>query len=226
MISKFIIAFCILIYTTSWCSAAAPFVSHANQEHYTIQLDNQLTIIYKDQTNREVYEKIPVLPNGKATIPQVGEIQVVGLTHQELIDKISNQLGSQIKVDLIIYRTHNNITVIGAVRNPGSYSFNDIKTIYDAIGKAGGFDITASKSKVKLIRQRIDGSRDEQEINFTKDIFSAYDKGIGEEKYILKEGDMIWVPPSKIKQATVFTLKLLQVATIGVISGVVSIIIR
>ncbi|MDA0771824.1 MAG: SLBB domain-containing protein [Cyanobacteria bacterium] len=206
--------------------AEAPLVSHTNQEHYTIQLDNELTVIYKNESGREIYNKIPVLPNGKATIPGVGEIQVEGLTQEQLISTMESKLESETKVDIIIYRISNNVTVVGAVNNPGSYPIRDIKTIYDAIGKAGGFSITSNKTKVKLIRQRIDGSRDEQNINFPKQVFNAYDKGIGEEKYILKEGDMIWVPHSKLKQSGIFMFKLMQVATIGVISGVVSIIIR
>lgn len=225
-INKLFIILCLMLSTTQTCLAEAPLVSHTNQEHYTIQLDNELTVIYKNESGREIYNKIPVLPNGKATIPGVGEIQVEGLTQEQLISTMESKLESETKVDIIIYRTSNNVTVVGAVNNPGSYPIRDIKTIYDAIGKAGGFGSTSNKKKVKLIRQRTDGSRDEQIINFPKQVFNAYDKGIGEEKYILKEGDLIWVPHSKLKQSGVFMLKLMQVATIGVISGVVSIIIR
>lgn len=224
--NRLLIIVYLLLGTTHMCLAQAPLVSHSNQEHYTIQLDNELTIIYKDDSVKEVYEKIPVLPNGKATIPRMGEIQVKGLTQKELVDNIKKQLGQKTDVDIIIYRVSNNVTVVGAVNNPGSYPIRDIKTIYDAIGKAGGFSITSNKNKVKLIRQRTDGSRAEQIINFPKEVFNAYDKGIGEERYILNEGDMIWVPHSKLKQSGIFMIKLMQVATIGVISGVVSIIIR
>lgn len=204
------------------CLAQAGLISHTDQEHYQIQRDNELTVIYRDSSGKDTYDKIPVLPNGKATIPKLGEIEVIGLSHEELVNKIKSKIGKETEVDVIIYRVSNNITVIGAVRNPGSYGVEDIKTLYDAIGKAGGFEITANKSKVKLIRQRIDGSREEQYINFPKQIFEAYDKGIGEESYLIQEGDLIWVPHSKLKQTGMFLLKLLQITTIGVISGVVS----
>jgi protein involved in polysaccharide export with SLBB domain len=114
------------------------------------------------------------------------------------------------------------------VKNPGSFSATDIKTIYDAIGKAGGFTLDADKRHVKLIRQHTDGSRDEKLINFPKQVYKAYDadSGIGQETYLLKEGDLICVPASRLKQIGLFTLRLSQIATIGIISGVVSVIIN
>ena len=202
--------------------AEAPLISHTDEPHYQIQLDNELTVIYKDKSGKDIYNKIPVLPNGKATIPKLGEIKVEGLSHSQLVDRIKEKLDSKTEVELIIYRVSNNVTVIGAVEKPGSYTTSDIKTIYDAIGKAGGFKMTANKTKVKLIRQRIDGSREEQFIDFPEQVFEAHDEGIGEESYLVKEGDLIWVPHSKIKQTGMFMLKLLQITTIGVISGVVS----
>jgi polysaccharide export outer membrane protein len=221
-LARLIVLLSILINLLHPVYAQAPLVSRTNQEYYQIQLDNELTLLYKSSSGTETYNKIPVLPNGKATIPKLGEIKVEGLSHAELKKQIQDQVGKDIEVELIIYRISNNITVLGAVRTPGSYSITDIKTLYDAIGKAGGFAITANKNKVKLIRQRIDGSREEQEINFPKQVFKAYDQGIGEENYLVKEGDLIWVPDSKLKQTGMFMLKLLQITTIGVISGVVS----
>lgn len=204
----------------------AHLISSTDKENYTIQLDNQLTIayFYNDGKNKDVYDKIPVLPNGKATIPKLGEIKVAGLSHAELCDLIQSKLDENTSVEVVIYRVSNNITVIGAVNKPGSYSINDIKTVYDAIGKAGGFTTTADKTDVKLIRQREDGSREEHSINFPKQVFKAYEQGtgVGADIYLVKEGDLVYVSNSLMKQTGILTLRLLQVATIGVISGVVS----
>ncbi len=206
--------------------AEVRLTSHTDEEHYTIQLDNQLTVIYFYDNGRakDVYDKIPVLPNGKATIPKLGEIKVYGLTHQEFVSLIKSKLDSISEVEVIVYRVSNNITVIGAVNHPGSYSINDIKTAYDAIGKAGGFTGTANKAKVKLVRQREDGSREEHVINFPKRVFNAYEvgSGVGSDVYIVKEGDLIYVPNSFLKQSGVFFFRLMQIASIGVVSGFIS----
>ncbi len=215
---------CILTCMPVW--AKVSLISQTDKENYTIQLDNQLTVVYlyENDKRKDVYEKIPVLPNGKATIPKLGEIKVVDLTHEELITEIKSKIDPEIDVEVIIYRVSNNITVIGAVNKPGSYSINDMKTVYDGIGKAGGFTMTADKTNVRLIRQREDGSRIEHRINFPKQVFKAYEQGtgVGSELYIVKEGDLIYIPNSFMKQSGVVLLRLLQVATIGVISGVVS----
>ncbi len=206
--------------------SSAKSISHSGEEAYHIQVDNEITLIYRNPNGSlEKYDKIPVLPNGKITLPRVGEISAQGLSHVEFINAVKANLQDATQVDAIIHRVSNNVTVIGSVIKPGSFPAYDIRTIYDAIGKAGGFNQEADKRHVKLVRQRIDGSREEQYINFPKQVFKAYEQGIGEEIYLLQEGDLIFVPPSRLKQVGLFTLKLAQVATIGVISGVVSVIL-
>ncbi len=215
-------------------SQSTPFSSSSDQVHYTIQQDNELSFFYEyEDGSKESFLRLPLLPNGNIIAPKLGELHIKGLTHTELIALLSQkfqstELAKPKFIDVLIYRVTNNVAVIGAVVRPGSYSIGDIKTVYDAIAKAGGFGDTALRTKVKVIRQRVDGTRSEYYINFPKEVFRAYKSGsgVGEEAYLVKEGDLIWVPKSKLKQSLKFTLGLLQVATIGVISGVVSVIIN
>lgn len=205
-----------------------------SNQFYTIQQDNELSFFYEyADGSKDSFLRLPLLPNGHIIAPKLGEIPIKGLTHKELIDflyksfEAKTELKKPVAIDVLVFRVSNNIAVIGAVQRPGSYSIGDIKTVYDAIAKAGGFADVAAKSRVKVVRQRIDGTRSEHHINFPKEVFKAYEEGsgIGSEYYLVKEGDIVCIPKNRWKQALKFTLGLAQVATIGVVSGVVSTII-
>ena len=201
------------------------YASQITNEKYKIQLDNEITFIYRfsDGTKAE-YLKIPMFPNGMIIVPRVGEFNVVDKTVTELISIIKPNLPAGCEVEIFVYRVPNNVSVLGEVKNPGSYGVRDIKTIYDAIAKAGGFNKVAKRTHVKLIRQRRDGSRSSYEINFPKHVFKAYQPGtgVGEDKYLIREGDMVFVPPSYLKRSFEFLKDATRFAVFGVVTGLIS----
>lgn len=201
------------------------YASQITNEKYKIQLDNEISFLYRfpDGTKAE-YLKIPMFPNGMIIIPRVGEYNVVDKTVSELISLIKSKLNAGVEVEIFVYRVPNNISVLGEVKNPGSYSVRDIKTIYDAIAKAGGFNKVAKRTHVKLIRQRRDGSRSSFEINFPKEVFKASTpgSGVGEDRYLIREGDMVFVPPSPLKKTYEFMKDATRFALFGVVTGMIS----
>ena len=200
------------------------FIGYLNHQEYEIQTDNEITFIYHYQDGSErSFDKIPVFPNGTILIPEYNETQVLGMISSELKDLIKEKL-SLSSVDIFIYRVPNNISVLGEVKSPGSYPMKNIKTVYDGIAKAGGFSDVAKKTKVTLIRQKIDGTRLSYTINFPKEVFKAYEPGtgIGEDIYILQEGDLIYVPGSIPKKTWKIFKKALAAATFGVFTGLAS----
>jgi protein involved in polysaccharide export with SLBB domain len=172
---------------------------------------------------KKKYDKIPVYPSGTMMIPELHEYHVHDMTGDELKDVIKEELGLE-SVDIFMYRTANNISVLGEVRNPGSYAIKDIITVYDAIAKAGGFTTVAKRTRVSLIRQKLDGTRVTYEINFPREVFKAYEPGtgIGEEIYIVQEGDLIFVPGSFPKKSWDFTKRTFSAATLGAFIGIFS----
>jgi protein involved in polysaccharide export with SLBB domain len=206
-------------------SAEDLYASQITNEKYKIQLDNEITFIYRfsDGTKAE-YLKIPMFPNGMIVVPRVGEFNVVDKTIVELIDAIKPKLPEGSEVEIFVYRVPNNVSVLGEVKNPGSYGVRDIKTIYDAIAKAGGFNKIAKRTHVKLIRQRRDGSRSSYIINFPKEVFKAEKPGtgVGEDKYLIREGDMVFVPPSPLKKSYEFLKDATRFALFGVVTGLIS----
>ncbi|MEY3370760.1 MAG: hypothetical protein RLZZ361_1430 [Cyanobacteriota bacterium] len=199
--------------------------SQITNEKYKIQLDNEISFIYRftDGTKAE-YLKIPMFPNGMIIVPRVGELNVVDKTVTELISIIKLNLPAGCEVEVFVYRVPNNVSVLGEVKNPGSYGVRDIKTVYDAIAKAGGFNKVAKRTHVTLIRQRRDGSRSSYEINFPKHVFKAYQPGtgVGEDKYLIREGDMVFVPPSPMKKSIEFLKDATRFALFGVVTGLIS----
>lgn len=204
------------------------FISRMYSEHYTISRDNTVDFYYtyKDGTEKD-FEDIPVFPNGTMIIPHLGEHTVFGLTVAELETMIIENSDRVEKAEIFIKRVPNNFSVLGEVKNPGSFKLEDVKTIYDGIAKAEGFTQVAKKSKVKLVRQREDGSRYTYVINFPKEVFKAYAEGsgIGREAYLLEEGDLIYVDGSIAKKTWKIFKTAMSAATLGVFAGVTSALI-
>ena len=203
---------------------AKGLISRVYDEQYTISRDNTIDFIYtyKDKSEK-TFSAIPVFPNGTMVVPNIGEEFVFGKTLDEIQSMVLSKNSNIAKVEIFVHRIANNVSVLGEVRKPGSYKLNDIKTIYDAIAKAGGFSDVAKRTKVQLIRQRDDGSRYSYNINFPKEVYNAYaaDAGIGEDAYLLKEGDLIYVNGSGPRKVFKLFKQALSAATFGVFAGLI-----
>ncbi len=188
---------------------------------YQIKPYDQITMNLKkaDGSYEAIVNRLPVLANGHLVLERYGEIKVEGLTLKDLKAKYPN-------AEFIIYHQNKSIAVIGEVMKPGVFPPENITTIYDAIASAGGFTRLSNKRKVKIVHQYRDGRREVYMVNFPKEVFNAYNKGIGEHKYLVHEGDLISVSKSRSKQLQSFVTGLfntiIQVSTIGLISGSIS----
>ncbi len=178
-----------------------------------------MSIRKPDGSLESIVSKLPVLANGHIVLERYGEIIIEGLIHKELKAKYP-------EAEFVIQHQNKHISVIGEVMKPGTFAPENITTIYDAIASAGGFTRLSNKRNVKIVHQYRDGRREVYKINFPKQVFKAYDKGIGEDKYLVHEGDLISVPKSRWKQLQAFTTgictTIVQVSTIGLISGAIS----
>ncbi len=207
---------CILLIIFSPVEAAKREISE-----YKIQAYDQITMMLKknDATSEVILNRVPVLESGHIILGRYGEIKIEGLTIDDLKAKFP-------EAEFIVHHQSKYVSVIGEVMKPGSYAPESISTVYDAIAVAGGFTRLSNKRKVKVVHQHKDGRREVYFINFPKEVFKAYDKGIGEDRYLIAEGDLISVSKSRWKQAHAFVTNLLntvvQVSTIGLISGAVS----
>lgn len=149
--------------------------------------------------NDDLSQKTVVIrPDGKISMPLIGEVMASGRT--------ANQLASQIAGRLKEYKDNPAVTVsvkevnsyyvyvLGEVAKPGKYQLKSHTTVLQAIAVASGFNIYAAKNKMQVIRhvQNEDGKIREIRIPAHYDDLVAGTGVIG--NFFLKTGDVVVVP--------------------------------
>lgn len=126
---------------------------------YTIGVDDQISISVWG--NPELSLDMPVRPDGKISMPLIGDVQAGGLTPEDVAADIKNKLSRYVKnpnvtVILTELRSHtyiSRIRVTGAVRTPISIPYRQGMTLLDAVLAAGGLTEFAAPGRTKLYRQ-------------------------------------------------------------------------
>ena len=132
--------------------------------------------------------------------PVLGKISVDNLNEKELEEKIKNLLneGKHLSEATVnVRRINNKFTVLGEVKNPGTFSYLDKRiNIFQALGYAGDLTIDGKRKDITLVREQ-NGSRKAYNIQLTKSEF------LKSPLYNLKNNDIIIVNPSysKVKSA-------------------------
>ena len=139
-------------------------------------------------------------PNGDIEFPILGKIHVEGMTRNQLVNYLTEEIGKDVK-DPIVYVSFRNykFTVLGEVRTPGTYTIDSEKfNILQALGRAGDLNLTAQRENILLLRE-VDGVLTHHRIDLR-------DKDILESPYFyLQQNDVIYVLPSPTRVATATT---------------------
>ncbi len=97
-----------------------------------------------------------VRPDGKITIPLVGDVQAAGLTPERLGEQLKQALSDYINApDVSVTITQVNskkFFITGQVNHPGEFPLVIPTRIFDALNNAGGFRDFANKKKIVIIR--------------------------------------------------------------------------
>ena len=153
---------------------------------------------------------------GMIDFPIIGRIKIGGLTRTVAIDSIKAKLTPYLKSNTIILRILNfKITVLGEVRNPGTFTIpNERVTLPEALGIAGDLLITGTRKNVLVIRD-INGQKTEYRVDLTsKDFFSS-------PVYYLQQNDVLYVEPNRAK----INSSVVNVANISLVVSVVSLFV-
>jgi polysaccharide biosynthesis/export protein len=142
---------------------------------YTIGSEDVLAInVWKEP---EISRTVPVRPDGKVSVPLIGEIQAKGLTPKQLQANIAEALRSYLanpEVSVIVQEVHSQkFNVLGEVARPGSYPLATPTTVLDALAVAGGFRDFAKVTKIFVLRVRLDGSRERIPFNYKEVVKGA-----------------------------------------------------
>jgi polysaccharide biosynthesis/export protein len=105
---------------------------------------------------------VPVRPDGKITLPLVGEIQASGITPLQLQAHITDGLRAYVSnpdVTVIVQEVKSlKFNIVGEITKPGSYVLTEPMTVLDAIAAGGGLRDFAKGSRIYVLRANADGS--------------------------------------------------------------------
>ena len=169
----------------------APNPKHVDDDYIIGPSDVLAINVWKDT---ELSRTVPVRPDGKISLPLIGELQVSGLTALKVQRVVAERLKEYIsnpEVTVIVQdvksRTY---VVLGKVARPGSYELGKPTTVLEAIAIAGGFLDFAKEGKIYIIRPTGNAPSETLHFDYKKVI-----KGRNPEQNVeLKSGDTIIVP--------------------------------
>lgn len=169
----------------------------AMAEDYILRPGDQLSIIVtQDQdistsTSNPTMTPYQVRPDGKVSVPLVGEIEANGMTVSQFTDTVRTGLGRYIvnpDVTVNIVKLGGvRVYVFGEVNKPGAYELTKGHRVMDAIGAAFGFNWDTAKKKIFLIHQ--DNPQKAIPINLNK----MLETGDMTENYEMREGDILYL---------------------------------
>jgi len=161
-------------------------------DDYIIGPSDSLAInVWKDS---ELSRTVTVRPDGKISLPLVGELAVSGLTAanvQRLITQRLTEYVSTPQVTVIVQEVRSQtFVIVGKVGKPGAYPLGKPITILEALANAGGLLDFAKGGKIYIMRHRDGGTTETLHFDYKKVI-----KGRNAEQNVqLKNGDTIVVP--------------------------------
>ena len=143
--------------------------------------------------NSDLSREVIVRPDGRISLPLIGDVKAVGRTTGELRDAITDKLGAykENPTVAIIVKTINSyfFYVQGAVGGSGKLPLLSRTTIVQAITLAGGLAPDAVRSRIVIFRLGLNGDGQKKLIVNYDDIILR-----GGENIVVKPGDTIVVP--------------------------------
>ena len=134
--------------------------------------------------------------NGDIDFPVLGKIHAAGLSRWALQEKIVRELTERdLLKDMVVTIEFMNfkVSVLGEVKNPGTYSIEGDKvTVLEAIAMAGDLTIYGLRDEVYVIREE-NGERQNFKLDLrSKEIFNS-------PAYYLRQNDIIYVQPNEVR---------------------------
>lgn len=134
--------------------------------------------------------------NGDIDFPILGKIHAAGLSRWALQERIIQKLIERdLLKDMVVTIEFMNfkVSVLGEVKNPGTYSIEGDKvTVLEAIAMAGDLTIYGLRNEVYVIREE-NGERQNFKLDLrSKDIFNS-------PAYYLRQNDIIYVQPNEVR---------------------------
>lgn len=162
---------------------------------YRIGVDDSIRVAVWQ--NPDLNVTVPVRPDGRISVPLVGDVEAGGKTTEEVSAEIKTKLENYVRnpqVTVIVdqLRSHeylSRVRVTGAVRTPISVPYRQGMTVLDAVLAAGGTNEFASADRTELYRKEGEATR-----AYSVRLQRILQKGELGTNYPVQPGDVITVP--------------------------------
>jgi polysaccharide biosynthesis/export protein len=139
----------------------------------------------------DVEYRLVVTRDGALLVPEIGELQLAGLTFSEAKTLISNEIASArvgAKAIVTLAELHTlQVLMVGEVPRPGTYTISGLSTLLNTLITTGGVKRSGSLRNIQVRR--------EGNIIATLDIYNVLLKGYDKDNVHLRQGDIVFVPP-------------------------------
>jgi polysaccharide biosynthesis/export protein len=141
--------------------AAGPESGATTPTDYHLGLGDKLRIeVYRDA---QLSQSVQIRPDGKITLPLIGDLDANGRTPIELRDMIARQLKDYMTnpvVTVIVVETKAPVAyVMGEVNHPGAVALQDEPlTVLQALALAGGLKDFADTKNIHILRRSVNGT--------------------------------------------------------------------
>jgi len=145
--------------------------------------------VYKDQ---QLSQSLQVRPDGKITLPLIGDVPAAGATPRELAgtltERLKEYLTAPVVTVIVAEAVPPMIYVLGEVNTPGAQPLSSPVTVLQALSVAGGFKDFAKPNDIQILRKKPDGSVVRIKFNYKSAIQSTG------APMMLQAGDTVIVP--------------------------------
>jgi len=172
--------------------AAAPLPSAAAATDYRLTPGDKLRVeVYKDA---QLSQSLQIRPDGKITLPLLGDIVATDLTPIQLRDRIATGLKEYVTnpvvTVIVVEASPVTVYVMGEVMHPGSIPMRGQMTVLQALAMAGGFREFANTKDIRILRKASGVLKTVETIRFN---YNDAVKG-NSTPIFLSAGDMVVVP--------------------------------
>src|SRR6185295_19714059 len=106
--------------------------------------------------NQELSKEVIVRPDGKISLPLLGDIMAAGLTAQALSKHVADGLAEFMSSPTVTVQVKEinsyHVFAVGEVGRPGKIVLKSFTSVIQAISYAGGFTLFASRNNVHVLR--------------------------------------------------------------------------
>lgn len=178
---------------TSAATSVKPAAAAASTDPNAYIIGEQDSLMITVWKEKELSGSVVVRPDGKITVPLVGEVKAIGMTPVQLQSLLSEKLKPfvtmpQVTVSVSDIRSRK-VYLVGHAAREGAFNVNSSTTALQIIAQAGGLKDFAKRKKIYILRQQ---GAEQVRYSFNYDEVIKGKKQ--EQNILLQPGDTIVVP--------------------------------